>query len=127
MFGDTEAGKSWLMLYMSARRNRAGHHVWYIDFEDSADTILGRLTTLTDDEDAIARYFHYVAPQVPLWEPELFVARIKGSSLVTIDGVTEALSLHGASGRVEDEVARFGVMMCAPMAATGAAVVSLTT
>jgi len=125
VFGDTESGKSWLMLYVSTQEIEQGHHVWYIDFEDSADTILGRLLTLTDDEDAIARYFHYVAPAVPLWNGELLATRIEGATLVTIDGVTEALSMHDSSGRDEDAVAKFGVMIAAPLAATGAAVVTL--
>src|SRR5206468_1513010 len=90
--GEYEAGKSWLALTLCAQEIRRGNDVAYIDFEDSLDGILSRLLDLADEDD-ILKHFTYIRPEEPLPGPETIDA-LSGKSLVIVDGVGEALSLH---------------------------------
>jgi len=65
LVGESEAGKSWLALYWVAQELEAGHDVGYIDFEDSADGIFGRLVELADAT-AIRKHFKYLRPESTL-------------------------------------------------------------
>ena len=41
--GERESGKSWLALLACLQEMRLGRHVNYVDFEDSASSVVGRL------------------------------------------------------------------------------------
>src|SRR5829696_9738738 len=92
--GEPEAGKGWAALYAAAERVRAGEHVIYVDFEDTASTVAGRVLALGLDEEAIAKRFHYIQPSEPLadagWS-DLQPALAAEPTLAVTDGVTEAL------------------------------------
>ena len=79
----------------------AGNVVVYIDFEDSAASVVGRLVDLMVPPAIILERFAYVHPAEPL---KLETARRDFASLVALrpslavfDGVTESLALEGLS------------------------------
>src|SRR5215210_4329416 len=55
---ETEGGKTWLALSAVCDELAAGNHVVFIDFEDDAGGIVGRLLTLAAKEEAIRDRFH---------------------------------------------------------------------
>jgi hypothetical protein len=128
---ETEAGKTWVALLACADEIRAENHVVYLDFEDDENGIVGRLLALWVDPDMIREYFHYLRPTVPLGagihRDDLDdLLREYLPTLVTLDGVTEAMELHGLDPNVNTEVARFTRMLPRHIAdLSGAAVVCL--
>ena len=58
--GEPEAGKGWLVCRAAADELNADHHVVYIDFEDTAAAIVGRLQALGASADRILEFLHYV-------------------------------------------------------------------
>ena len=97
---EPEALKSWLALLACKECLNAGLRVGYIDFEDSAASIVARLLAMGVDRDLIAERFVYVRPDEPLTGravDDLDTELEPGLSLVIIDGVTEAFSRQGLS------------------------------
>jgi len=122
--GDSEAGKSWFSQHIATQELRASRHVLYLDFEDDASGVYGRLLELGATEDQIRTYFHYVNPQNKLTVFEqLGYAKLIGMdkthSLAVVDGVTEAMSLESLTGRDENEVAKWHQLVTKPLAAKG--------
>ena len=107
--GEPEAAKGWLALAAAAERIRDGEHVLWADFEDEARTPVGRLLVLELDPAAIVERFHYLRPDEPLTDAGLAeVERVLEEhrpSLGVIDGMTDALALHGIDLRDNTEVA----------------------
>src|SRR4051812_7297884 len=66
VFGEPEACKGWLALAACAEALEAGERVVYVDFEDSASSVVGRLVALGVDEFLIRGRFAYVRPDEPL-------------------------------------------------------------
>lgn len=97
--GESESLKSWLALMATAQELSAGHHVVYLDFEDTAESILRRLLDLSVHRDALLTRFTYVRPLQSLDVGSLH--RLErhitdtAPTLAVIDGVTEAMSLEG--------------------------------
>jgi hypothetical protein len=118
---ESEAGKSWLALLWCAQEIRCGNNVLYIDCEDDIDGILTRLTDIAD-EDEICEHFTYVRPWGQI--PDDVAVRFKDKSLVIVDGIGEALSMHGLKDDADGYLWLDGHLMRV-LAATGAAVVSL--
>lgn len=127
---ESEGGKTWLALSAALDELNAGSHVVYIDFEDDEAGLVGRLLILGAHRDRIRERFHYLRPTDPLgtgihaddlndvlktWVPTLGI----------VDGVTEAMTMHGLDPNKNDDAARFGRMLPKRIAATGAAAVSL--
>jgi hypothetical protein len=127
--GEYESGKSWLALFSVKQEIEKGHHCVYIDFEDDAFSVIGRLQLLGVDEDKIVNQFHYIRPDEPIksddidrleelisdWEP----------TLVVVDGVTEVMSLHGLSLMSNDDSAEFQRLIPRPIAELGPAVLMI--
>ncbi len=109
--GEPEAGKGWLVLLACKDRIEAGEHVAYFDFEDEAPVAVDRLRALGLDDAAIRERFHYIRPDEPLdaagrAEIERLLAA-KRPALAVLDGLTEALALHGIDLRDNTEVAKW--------------------
>lgn len=124
--GEPEAGKGWLALHATAERLAADQHVLYIDFEDSAGTIVARLLALGAPPERIAAGLHYVRPDEPLdnrGRAALAEAIRHRPTLAIIDGVTEALAVHGLDLRDNGDVAKWLALLPRKLAGTGAAVV----
>lgn len=108
--GEPESGKSWFALMLCAQVMGDGHSVVYIDFEDSAASVVGRLRVLGVADEVIGTQFVYLRPDEPVTGFERQVADLVSHTaavLVVVDGVTEAMSTHGLSVKDNDDVARF--------------------
>lgn len=123
ILGGTEAGKTWLaLLCVTAELNRR-NTVVYIHFEESdpASTVERlRLLGVTDHD--MTERLHFVAPIKgvrPGWLAPLLDVR---PSLVVLDGINEAIMLHGQ--RVDiDGWSAFRQQVIVPFKAGGSAVV----
>jgi hypothetical protein len=129
VISETEAGKTMLLLSAALDEMHAGNHVLYIDFEDNEGAVVGRLRTLGAGRDLIAQLFHYVRPDTALDSVGAAdlraIATTYRPTLAVIDGVTEAMTMHGWDMINNKEAALFGRRLARPLASFGAAVVSL--
>lgn len=126
---ESEAGKTWLSLYVCTEQMLLGSHVLYVDFEDGPAGIVGRLLSLGVTPQMIERQFHYVRPDEPLrGEARTEFDRVLAEwrpALTIIDGVTEAMAMHDLSIASNDDAARFMELVTRPIVRTGSAVVAL--
>jgi AAA domain len=126
--GESESLKTWLVLLACVAVVNNGQHALFVDYEDSADGIVARLTALGCTPDAILSRFHYVQPGEPYGPPAAAVlARYLPHALaiVVIDGVTEGMTAHGLDPLSNSDVAAFNTRLPKPFAATGAIVVMI--
>lgn len=127
---ESEGGKTWLILAAVLAELRAGNSVVYCDFEDDEGGIVGRLLTLQADRLDLAARFHYVRPMDPLGngihldDLDALLREVR-PTLGVVDGVTEAMTLHGLDTNSNSDAAKFGRMLPRRLAAAGAASVSL--
>jgi hypothetical protein len=127
---EAEAGKTWLALAAVASELAEGHACAYIDFEDDEGGLVGRLMTMGVGHQAIQKRFAYVRPEESV---DTFVnmgdlADLLNDlvpSLVILDGITEAMAMHGMELKDNTDVAKFGRMLPRWIAARGPAVVML--
>ena len=100
-----------------------GEPVVYIDFEDSPATAIARLQSLGATDEQIGNLFTYIRPDTPA-TPDV-VSRIPGigATVIVIDGVTEAMTMHGLELKDNTDVAKFVELLPRPLARMGAAVV----
>lgn len=127
---ESEGGKTWLVLAAVLHELRAGNHVVYVDFEDDEGGIVGRLLTLQADRDTIRQRFHYLRPMDALGTGVHLddlggVLREHKPTLGVIDGVTEAMTMHGLDPNSNSDAAKFGRLLPRRLADAGAASVSL--
>ncbi|MCP3422977.1 hypothetical protein [Nocardioides pinisoli] len=112
--GEPESMKSWLLLLASVQEIKLGRHVMYVDMEANDRSIVYRLKLLGATNARIKKHFHYFRPDDAISEEDqrrfrLMVKRWS-PSLVVLDGVTEAYSLHGLSiNSSEDAAAWFAL------------------
>lgn len=126
---ETEGGKTWFALCCALDEMHAGNHVLYIDFEDDEGGVVGRLLTLGAGRDTIREFFDYIRPEHPL--DSIGSADIKERiaanqpKLAVIDGITEAMAMHGWDPLNNRDAALFGRLLPRPIAALGPAVAAL--
>jgi hypothetical protein len=128
--GESEGGKTWFALLSVAHELAAGNGVVFIDFEDDAPGVVGRLLALGASVKDISDRFAYIRPEEPL---TVGINRLEiGQALndlrptfVPIDGVTEGMAMHGLELKDNTDVAKFGRMLLRPIAEMGAAVTTL--
>jgi hypothetical protein len=129
---ESEAGKTWFALAAARDEMQAvpARHVTYIDFEDDEGGIVGRLLALQVTPHLIRERFHYLRPTVALGAGihlDDLRATITDTapSLVILDGITEAMTLHGLNMIDNRDVATFGHILPRRIAAAGPAVACL--
>jgi hypothetical protein len=129
LLGEFETGKTWAALAAAVELIRSGSHVLWIDFEDEAGTFALRLRQLGLEDAAIRRCAHYVRPDQPLRGPGRAALAEMGSrydpALVVLDGVTEAMALHGWNPDKMTDVAEFYALFPRRIDQTDAAVVMI--
>ncbi|MFS0883979.1 AAA family ATPase [Aeromicrobium sp. 179-A 4D2 NHS] len=127
---ESEAGKTWLTLSACLDEIAADRHVVYVDFEDDEGGIVNRLLAMQLGPDLIRARFHYLRPTVALGTG-INLDDLRGllttvePSLVVLDGVTEAMTLHGMDPLNNKDIATFGRILPRPIADVGPAVVCL--
>lgn len=125
--GESESGKTWFCAAIIDSEIRAAHHVVIIDPEDDARGWIGRLMLLTTaDRTRIADHVTYIQPEEPMpgagWrslQPILLRTR---PTVIVVDGITAAMSLHGFDPLSNADVAQFGSEVLRPLTQSGAAV-----
>jgi AAA domain len=125
--GESESGKTWVALALCAERLEHGERVLFLDFEDGPQSIIGRMLALGTAPESIREHFHYVRPDEPLNDQgrrDLDVAA-DGVTLAVIDGVTEALTLHGLDLASNVDVAKWLELLPRRLSRKGTAVVTL--
>ena len=124
IYGETESGKTWLVLKAVAQELLAGKVVGYIDYEDSARGAVGRLRTLGVPDEVIGARFIYIQPSeaVATASAEIEALLARNPSLVAIDGVTEGMTVEGLSLNDNADVARFHERLPRRIARRGTAV-----
>jgi len=114
--GAPECGKSWAALYACVQTINDGQPVLYLDFEDTAPTVVSRLLALGADPHNVLTHLAYMAPSEPLWSRDKYTpaglefdewTHDRALHLTIIDGVTEAMGLHGLDINSNNDVAQF--------------------
>jgi hypothetical protein len=126
--GESGSGKTWALLVAVAQEIKTGNNVFYIDYEDTPQSLIMRLLALGVDGDTIGRHFHYIAPQTAYKAGEAVLmeaVRILQPTLIGIDSVGESTAAEGVNGNADDEVANWFKLIARPLARTGAAVALL--
>lgn len=123
------AGKGWVSLVAVAEVLAMGGAAGYLDYEDTATGILGRLRTLGVTDAALASRFYYANPAGRFGPAEMLSLRNAldrmNLDLVVIDSVGEALSREGLSEDKADDVNRWTNLLPRMITRTGAAVLML--
>lgn len=125
---ESEAGKTWFALIACLQEINDGNHVLYIDFEDDAGGVVGRLLCLGGVPDDILERFHYIRPENqmgPVDAVDLEGVLELNPTLAIVDGVTEGMSLFGLELKDNTDIAKFGRLLLRPLMNSGAAVVTL--
>lgn len=127
--GASGSGKSWTALTTCVQELGRGEHVVYVDLEDDAVGVVGRLLDLGVSPDAVLSRFHYVRPDEahrPSGHDRL-VALIAAHAptIVVIDSTGEALALDGSKPNDDDDVARWFRRLPSALARLGPAVLVL--
>lgn len=125
---ESEAGKTWFALIACLQEINDGNHVLYLDFEDDAGGVVGRLLCLGAHPATILELFHYVRPENSPSDIDLIdLASVLETSptLAIVDGVTEGMSLFGLELKDNTDIAKFGRVLLRPLQNAGAAVVTL--
>jgi hypothetical protein len=125
--GEPESGKSWLALLACAQELELDHTAVYLDFEDRPGRVVGRLLALGAHPDTIRQRFRYIRPNVGLTAATLphLLAAARGATLAVVDGITEAMTLHGLSLMDNEDVARWLALVPRVLADTGPAVLQI--
>jgi hypothetical protein len=110
--GESEAGKSWLLLAVAADELRQGRGVLWVDGDDvGPGDLLERLCALGASEQAIEQCFAYVRPDEPLDDEKrgelVAQAEQRLCRLVALDGFNPLLTFQGLDANVGGDVERF--------------------
>lgn len=122
--GEPESGKTMAALAACAEEMDAGRDVLYLDFEDDAREVVERLAPMMEGPHRLVNLFHYVRPFEALEEGWLdrLVTQYR-PTLAIVDGVTEAMALHGLKIKENDDAAGFDGLIGKPLTRAGVAVV----
>lgn len=129
--GESESGKTWLTLIAALQLLAEAQRVVFLDFEDRADRVIGRLMALGATPQQIRDHFQYIRPDRPLDDdgraalaPHLDTTTA-GTRLVIVDGVTEAMTMHGFDLNSNADSALFQALIPRWIADHGPAVVMI--
>lgn len=122
-------GKSWVSLLIAAEALVMGGAAVYLDWEDSAESIVGRLIALGLDPATLATNFRYARVEGPWTAAEAAsvhqVIDETNPEIVIIDGVAQAIAYDGGDENIASDCLAWHGRVVHPIAATGAAVVML--
>jgi hypothetical protein len=128
--GESETAKSLCEQFINVQELSLGNGVVYLDFEDDEASVTARHLYLGALPSWLRDHFAYIHPDEPITSPggrrdlDAAMGDLK-PTLVVLDGVTEAMSLHGLDPDKGPDIAKFGRLITKPLADTGAAVNSI--
>lgn len=134
VFGETEAGKSWLSLLATREVIERGGRVLFLDYEDSPRRFLARMDAMGVDRDLVRKLVDYVKPTHALWNNRNnasteahadFVAMLRAHKyeLGVVDTMTGAMSVEGLDPLSMTDVEQVYRVLCGRIVTeTGAAV-----
>jgi hypothetical protein len=131
VIGETESAKTWLALSAALDEMGEGKHVLYLDFEDDEGTIVNRLLMISaHSAEMIRERFHYLRPDSDLRSrvnaADLGeVLHAYQPTLAVIDGITEAMFIHGLDPLDNVDIAHFNAILTKSLTVLGAAAVAL--
>jgi len=109
IFGESGAGKTWLLYIAAAQLILAGRHVIIIDFEDDAISYFLRLIALGVPPELVIGYSTYYPVGVGAAEEDLedidAIIAERDTAMVGIDSTGEALAAQGLNQDKDNEVA----------------------
>lgn len=125
VFGAFESGKSWWCLLCCKAEIENGNPVLYVHFEESSPQgTVDRLLELGVPGDALLERFHFRGPDepAPLGTGGLLAEWLR-PTLVILDGINQALSIHGWDGLGVDGPSELKRQLVNPFLKVGAAVI----
>ena len=125
--GEPGGGKTWFGLIVAAQELDLGNTITIIDFEDRPQTHVARLRALGITDDTLRNQFRYIRPHTAL-DPTGWAHLdngVRDSTLVIVDGITEAMTLHGLSLMDNEDVARWIALIPRRVADLGPAVLQV--
>ncbi|ORT48517.1 hypothetical protein KBI5_15470 [Frankia sp. KB5] len=130
VFGESESLKSWLCQYGAVQEINAGNAVLYVDFEDDEGSVVSRMLALGANPGRIRERLRYIRPDGPLAPGGADAAGLyqlaAQSTLAVLDGVSEAMVLHGLDpDKGTKDAAEFFDLLPRPLAQAGAATVMI--
>ena len=128
--GEPEGGKTFFLQCMILSELQAGNSALVVDFEDDEGGFVGRLLTLGANPQHLRDRFAYVRPDAPIGAPgnrddlDQALGDLR-PTLAGLDGVTEAMSMHGLEIKDNGDIAKFDRLLARRIADTGPATVKL--
>ncbi len=125
--GEPGSGKTWAAVLAAAQEFTDGHNVLYIDFEDRVETLISRLRSIGTPDHHIRNHLRYMRPQTALTPTGRHALdhAAKDCTLAVVDGITEAMTLHGLSLMDNEDVARWLALVPHHIANQGPAVLQI--
>jgi DnaB-like helicase N terminal domain/AAA domain len=125
--GEPGSGKTWAALVAIAQELENNNDALFIDFEDRPQTIVNRLRALGTTDQAIAAHLAYIRPEVALnpTSRALLEQAATSCTIAVIDGITEAMTMHGLSLMDNEDVARWLALVPRALADLGPAVLQI--
>lgn len=125
--GEPESGKTWVALHAATQLLAMSLPVVFIDFEDRAERVVGRLLGLGCTPQRIRDHFTYIRPDRPLdlAGQQAVAHHLTHAVLVIIDGVTEAMTMHGLEIDSNKDAAVFNALLPRWIADHGPGVVQI--
>jgi KaiC/GvpD/RAD55 family RecA-like ATPase len=128
IFGESESGKTWIAIEAVRQELAKGHCVFYLDFEDSARGIRGRLKTMGVASKEL-RHFRYANPDEGLTRGVVEVIQseiqIHKPSLIVIDGVNAAMNLLGLDLEKNKDATTFSQLILRPLRMENACILTI--
>lgn len=107
--GESESGKSLVVQHLAAQLVNQAQGVLYVDYESDAAQVVRRLLDLGAAPDAIRTHFTYIRPEASpraVTESAAWQALLERTfTLAVLDGVTDALGIHGGTTTDNDDIA----------------------
>jgi hypothetical protein len=125
--GEPGSGKTWAAMVAVAQALDQDEDAIILDFEDRAQTIVARLRALGVSDQKMIDHLHYIRPETAL-DP---ASRTQLTTLAAtctvaiVDGITEAMTMHGLSLMDNEDVARWLALVPNLVANQGPAVLQV--
>lgn len=127
--GEPGSLKTWIAMLAAVQELEQGNPVVMIDFEDRPQSVATRLLQIGARPEHLRdrHLWRYIRPDIALDDngARHLTQAVTGATLAIIDGVTEAMSLHGMSVNDNDDVARYIHMLPKRVADLGPATLQI--